>query len=248
MLAARSLVQARDARRVAGMVVPSRQFADALIADVGIASGRVRVVANPVDLDSFLPAPSTHEDRPLRILFLSRLAARKGVEVVIELSHRLRDLRGRVEIEVVGAGSLWSDYWPLLQELEPSTTVVRPHLDDRADVAAAYARSDVAMQPSHYEPFGLTMAEALASGRPVLASTVVGALEHVDRRCAHVVTPGDVNAIEQHVRRWVEKPSELRDHKVRELARAEAERLFAPAQVARDVAASIAALISESSA
>ena len=65
----------------------------------------------------------------MRLLFVSRLAVRKGLDLVVGLSHRLSDLTGRVRIEIIGDKSLWSDYRALLSDLNPGVGVYRGELD-----------------------------------------------------------------------------------------------------------------------
>jgi glycosyltransferase involved in cell wall biosynthesis len=56
------------------------------------------------------------------------------------------------------------------------------------------------VQLSRYEPFGLTVAEALACGVPVVVTRAVGAAEGMPDEVATVVEPGDVAAIAAAVR------------------------------------------------
>jgi glycosyltransferase involved in cell wall biosynthesis len=233
ILVARSRLQRRDVGLARGLVVPSAGFRDLLAADYGVAEERFRVVPDPVDLDRFRPPPAPPPAVPVTLLFVARIAVRKGVEMVVELSHRLADLAGRVRIEVVGGGGDWSDLRRLLGDLHPDTARYAGELGADA-LAAAYRRAHGLLQPSHYEPFALTVAEALASGVPVVASDAVGAAERVDRRCCRVFAAGDAAAFEAAARRLVADAG-ASGEELRALARTEAERLFAPALVGRQV-------------
>jgi glycosyltransferase involved in cell wall biosynthesis len=222
------------------VVAPSRRFAEHLERDYGVPPERLKVVANPIDLERFVPgAQHTGDSGPLTILFVSRIAVRKGVEVVVALSHRLADLADQVHIEVVGEQSLWSDYRPLLEDLNPR--VANYFGGAGPELPELYRSAALLMQPAHYEPFALTVGEALASGRPVVASDEVGASEGVDSRCCRVFPAGDLDALEMEVRGLV---NELRNGAGAELgriARSEAERLFDPSTVAARLARVLAA-------
>jgi glycosyltransferase involved in cell wall biosynthesis len=239
MLTVRARRQRHDIQRVAGVVAPSRRFAELLAADYGYG-GTIAVVPNPIDLDRFHP-----EDRapggPVRITYVGRAAVRKGIDAVIDLSHRLDDLAGDVQIEVISNASLWSDYRPLLADLNPRTATVSPPRYNH-HVAAVLAQSDLLLQPSRYEPFALTVAEALASGTPVVATDEVGASEGVDPRCLDAPLAGDVDALEQAVRARIDAVLAGRDTEARQVARAEAERLFAPPQVCAALAGVLASV------
>jgi glycogen(starch) synthase len=220
---------------VAHLVAPSQRFAGLVASDYGVDRNRLTVVPNPVDLDRFQPAPTRAGDDKIRITYVGRASVRKGIEQLVELSHRLDDLADQVELELVCSTSLWSDYTPLLAGVNPRLTVVREPQSHRG-VAELLQRTDVMVQPSHYEPFGLTVAEGLASGVPIVATDEVGAVEGIDPRAATVVPAGDVRALERAVRVRIAAVLERADGTDRAVARAEAERRFDPKAVVRDLA------------
>jgi glycosyltransferase involved in cell wall biosynthesis len=228
MLRGRARLQSHDLRTVNLVIAPSRRFARDMAVDYRLPPERVAVLPNAVDLDSFHP-PERGERAakpPFTLLYVGRFAVRKGLDALVDLSHRLSDLAGVVEIVVVGHPSQWSDYTHLLAGLPPSIgRVVRPTSMD--EVRTWYRRAHLLLAPSRYEPFALTVAEALASGMPVAASDAVGAVEDVNARCCFVFPHGDVDALERTVRGLVERGALDDWHRRSILARSEAERLFA---------------------
>jgi glycosyltransferase involved in cell wall biosynthesis len=232
ILTARAALQRRTASTVDAFIAPSATFAQDIATDYGIDPSRVHVIPNPIDLGRFSPA--SHERDPktaLDLVYVSRIAVRKGVELVVGLSQRLDDLAGTVRIRVVGDGAMFSDYRPLLRGLNPA---VAEYVGPRTatELATLYRTSSVLLQPSHYEPFALTVGEALASGVPVVASSTVGAAEGIDPRVCRVFAVGELDAFEAKVRDLV---GELRDGghgRLSTLARSEAERRFAPTRIA----------------
>lgn len=117
------------------------------------------------------PAAADSADRPF-FLFVGRLEKLKGLQDVIPLfrGHPSADLR------VVGTG----DYEPALRELAAGSDRVRflghVHPDE---LAGLYRRATAVLVPSLcYETFGLTAAEALASGTPVILRDI-GALPEI---------------------------------------------------------------------
>jgi glycosyltransferase involved in cell wall biosynthesis len=236
MLGARSAVQRADISRADAVIAPARRFAELLCDDCAVAPERIRVVPNPVDETTFRPAGGPDRAAPRRLLFVSRIAVRKGVEAIVALSHRIADLEGRVVVDVLGDRSLWSDYRHLLTGLHPGTAVAHGHVPNGA-LRARLQTATAVLQPSRYEPFALTVAEALACGTPAITSDEVGATEDVDPRAGIRVPAGDVPALERAVRELLSAVrEEARERKLRALARAEAERLFATAVVGRQLA------------
>jgi glycosyltransferase involved in cell wall biosynthesis len=234
----RSVVQ-RFAIRRAGMVVCiSSVFRDDLVRDYGLAREVCEVVPNPVRLARFTEVKKEPGRTPV-LLVLGRIAVRKGIDDVVAVAGLLHDRNVDVRIRVVGGPTLYSDYRKLLEDL-PDNAEYAGRVPP-TQVAAELAQSDVLLQPSTYEPFGLTVGEALAAGVPVVASTVVGAIEGVDRRVAAAVEPGDAHGIAAAVEAMLE---ELRrsPQEVESTARGEAARLFAPETVCRQISDALAQL------
>jgi glycosyltransferase involved in cell wall biosynthesis len=231
-LVARAARQRRDARRADVVLAISHAFRRDLVSDYGLDADRVAVVPNCIDLDRFVPAVSDRDaatESPATVLSVGRLTVRKGLEDVVGLSHALRDLVGRVEVLVVGAPSLWSDYSGLLEDLDDLVGRFAGHLD-REEVATLVARSLCLVQLSRYEPFGLTVAEALACGTPVIVTPAVGAAEGLPADVARVVEPGDVAAAAAAVRELLALSDDERAY-LAARCRKEAER-FSPEVVA----------------
>jgi glycosyltransferase involved in cell wall biosynthesis len=234
MLAGRVRRQRKDAKFASLILAPSREFARQLGQDLGVPEDRIRVIPNPIDLTRFVPDDADMPRAPVPLLFVSRMSLRKGVEMVVELSRRLSDLAGQIEIVVIGGATHWSDYRPLLKALDPRTARYVSELPGES-LPVLYRTAGALLQPSHYEPFALTVAEALASGVPVVASDAVGAAEQVDHRCCRTFPGGDMDAFETEVRALLGDLGGERRAAVRSLARSEAERLFDERHIAAAV-------------
>ena len=239
-LVVRAARQRRDARRADRVLAISMAFRRDLVADYGLDPDRVEVVPNCIDLERFkVPSQPAHapSGAPAAVVSVGRLTVRKGLEDVVGLSHALSDLAGDVEVLVVGAPSLWSDYSAMLEDLDDRVGRAVGHLD-RDAVASLVARSLCLVQLSRYEPFGLTVAEALACGTPVIVTPAVGAAQGLPADVARVVEPGDVAAVSAAVRELLSlSPDERAFLAAR--CRTEAER-FAPAVVAERLEAALA--------
>lgn len=242
LLRTRTAAQRRHVRHAAGFICPSRVFRDWLVRDYGIDPARTFVVPNPVDLERFHPVDRDAAPwGPSRALFVGRMSVRKGVDLLVELSHRLADLSGELHLELVGDWTMWSDYRPLLVDLHPGVATYSGKLPN-AELAARFAAADFAIQPSKYEPFGITVAESLASGTPVVATDEVGAAEDLPAACA-IVVPVDAGALERAVREMHARASGAGAAAQRSAARAAAAELFHPDRVSRGIAAALAELV-----
>jgi glycosyltransferase involved in cell wall biosynthesis len=241
IMSVRLLAQRRAIRRASLLICISSVFRDHLVHDYGFPVERTVVVANPVHTDRFSVSDrSGIAERPV-VLVLGRISTRKGIEDVIAVTRLLHERNVNVRVRVVGGPSLWSDYTRLLEGLPEEIAEYVGHVG-AAEIPLELARSDILLQASKYEPFGLTVAEALAAGVPVVATSEVGAIEGVASTVATEVAPGDVegmaSAITAMLADLARAPMEIRS-----AAHAEAERLFAPEVICEQISRALEALV-----
>ncbi len=142
---------------------------------------RTLVLPNLIDLSNFkhLPGPEAGlqlvppDMRMLpRILFLSRLHEKKGVDVLIRATGKLRDAGLAFVLLIAGAGE--ATYFKYLSDLAAEL-----RLEDRvrfldlvtgATKISLYQAADLFVLPTQQENFGLVLVEALACGTPVVTT------------------------------------------------------------------------------
>ena len=241
----RMRVQRRSVRRARLVVCISEVFRDHLIRDYGLSREATVVVPNPVRLDRFEGIDTDRPSgKPPRIIVLGRIATGKGAEDVVALAKLLLERELDVRIRLVGGTSVWSNYTQLLADLPPENSEYAGFVPG-SQVPNELAESDILLQASKYEAFALTVAEALAAGVPVVATTEVGAIERVDRSVAAAIAPGDVPGMAGAIVAMIERLS-ADPRGLRSLARAEAERLFAPERVCEGVSDALERLVETS--
>jgi glycosyltransferase involved in cell wall biosynthesis len=138
------------------------------------------VVPNGVDRKRFQPGGPTARRElraslglpdSARIALLVGALVRKGIETAVAVLSRLPPA---VHLVAVGAGP----HVRVRALARQAGVGDRLHLEEPvSDVARFFAGSDVFLFPSRYEPFGMVVAEAWATGLPVVASGVTGATE-----------------------------------------------------------------------
>jgi len=234
MLMTRAFMQRRDVGLARAIISPSQRFRELLCSDYSVPPERVHVVPNPLDLQRFRPDGATPRSGPLTLLFVSRIAVRKGVEMIVDLSHRLADLAGVVRIEVVGPQDTWSDYRHLLADLDRRVASYVGPLPI-TKVAELYREADLVLVPSLYDPCPSVVREALASGVPVVASSEVGSAEGIDPKVCAVFPAGDADAFEAVTRSLIGRLGDGEGPALAAVARAEVEPRFGGATVAAQV-------------
>ncbi|WP_375386948.1 glycosyltransferase [uncultured Amnibacterium sp.] len=188
---------------------------------LGVPSSRIAVVPCGVDTDRFTPdGPAQPRTDRLRLLTVSRLVQRKGVGNAIEALGLL--VRAGIDAELVVVGGA-GDAEHL--EAEPETERLRQVIEaeglrDRVvlagavphdDLPAWFRSADVVVVPPWYEPFGIVPLEAMACGRPVVATSVGGLIDTVveDVTGLHV-PPRDPEALAAAVAELLADPERRR--------------------------------------
>jgi glycosyltransferase involved in cell wall biosynthesis len=171
-------------------------IADALVAEYGIDRALVRVVGNGADPpDAEAEAAAAREirqslgARPDRPLFVcaARLEEQKGHAVLIDALAALREDGAEFVAALAGAGSLRESLEHRVRETGLDGHV--RFLGALDDVGPLLAAADVVVVPSLWEGLPLTLLEAMARARPVIASAVGGIPEVVEDGVSGVLIP-----------------------------------------------------------
>jgi len=164
----------------------------AVAARLGPLGARAHVVGCPIEPDPAPVAPPwpQHAGRPV-VGFVGRIEPRKGVLDLVRAAPRLTAAGARVV--VVGDDPYGSDP-EYLRRVKASPDVEHHGWVDGA--AGLMGALDVLVLPSHEEPFGTVLAEAMNAGTPVVATRVGGLPEVVeDGVTGRLVAPGDPDAL-----------------------------------------------------
>lgn len=125
------------------------------------------------------------------VAVVARLRREKGIDVVIRAVDRLAGVDD-LHLIIAGSGPREAE----LRELSGRSGVPVHFLGNRDDVAVWYALADVVAIPSRLESFGRVTLEAMAAGRPIVASRVGGLQEaFTDGVNALLVPPEDEAAL-----------------------------------------------------
>ena len=162
------------ARRILGRarltICASQELAEAARR---LGAREVRVIPSGVDLPGEVGPP----DEPPHVLYAGRLSPEKGVLVLAEAARGL-------PLVVAGDGPL--------RDRVPGALGFVPH----DELLRLYERASVVVCPSLREGYGVACAEAMAHGRPVVASAVGGLRDLVvDGETGLLVPPNDPAAL-----------------------------------------------------
>jgi glycosyltransferase involved in cell wall biosynthesis len=186
----------------------------------GVDADRIEVIPHFIDLEGKSPAESTEKS----VVFVGRLSVEKGAEILVEAMSRIPD----VKCVIVGEGPERTKLRRLassldLKNVEFAGRLVGDELWKR--IAAARA---VVVPSLTYETFGLTVLEAYAFGKPVVASRI-GALPEVVREGETGLLAEAGNAADLAEKIAALANDEPRARRLGLAGRALAEREYAPA-------------------
>ncbi len=184
--------------RAERFIAVSAAVARMLTEAMGIDATQVRVVHDGVEDASGVGGKDVvweRHDAGFTLLAACRLEADKGVDVIIRALARLREVVPDVRLRIAGEGTERERLGELAQRLVLGDGVRFDGWVD--DMEALYAAVDVVVMGSvALEGFGLTAAEAMRAGRPVVAARTGGLAEVVeDGVTGMLVPPGDADAL-----------------------------------------------------
>jgi len=144
-----------------------------------VGSKKIFNIPNFVDIPAGVPIRADGEAGYLRLLFLSRIDEKKGLEI---LFHALKDINMSYRLTIAGDGD--SEYINSLKLLAENNGIA-PYVDwigfqqeRKFDVLREH---DLLVLPSYDENFGNVVIESLAMGTAVLVSRNVGLADYVEQ-------------------------------------------------------------------
>lgn len=167
------------------------------------AKSRIVIIPNATPIPLLVPAADVNGT--LRILFLGRLGARKGVpELVDALSMIAQNHTWHATI--AGDGEIEQTRLKI-DRLGLTDRVTLPGWVGPTEVAELLSRSDVLVLPSYNENLPMSVIEGMAAGLAVIA-TPVGAVEDIiiDGETGLLVPVGDAGAIADAIRSLIDDP------------------------------------------
>jgi phosphatidyl-myo-inositol alpha-mannosyltransferase len=160
--------------------------------------GAYEIVPNGIDLDRFrapCPRPTVFAGNRQHILYVGRLEPRKGVAHLIRAMRHVQDRAPSARLMIAGEGPDRASLETLARDIGVDATFTGRIPD--AELPAYYQASDVVSAPAvGGESFGLVLLEAMACGKPVVASRIDGYDGLVgDSDSARLVAPADADAL-----------------------------------------------------
>jgi phosphatidylinositol alpha-mannosyltransferase len=188
-----------------GQIAVSRSCVDALTPFFKI---NARIIPNGVNISEFspdIPKLARFEDGKKNLLFLGRLDPRNGFSLMIRAFELVKEQIPDVRLIIVGDGPLRRYYKRIVPtDIQESIHLVGPILEERNRY---YASCDVFCSPVEKASFGVTLLEAMATGKPVVATDNCGYRELFGKDEGFLVPPRDPQAFSAAILHLLKNPT-----------------------------------------
>ncbi|HEX7801982.1 MAG TPA: glycosyltransferase [Pseudoxanthomonas sp.] len=183
------------------LLVVSEDLGRVATENYGADPARIRTIPNGCDASLFHPtdrgAARTHlgiaADAEV-VTYVGRLVAEKGLRELLDACRTVSAARPRLRLVLVGEGPMREEIATRLAA-DASLQVTLAGAQPPAEVARWMAASDLVTLPSYSEGHPNVLVEALACGRPVVATPVGGIPEVVDAESGILVPARDADAL-----------------------------------------------------
>jgi glycosyltransferase involved in cell wall biosynthesis len=178
-----------------------------------------KIIPNVVDTDVFFPSGKVEPHDKTRILFVGILNSKKNVPSLLRALGKIRERRSDFHLDIVGDGPSRKECENLVEEMKLVGMVTFHGRKDKMGVATIMRNCDFFTMPSYYEGFGVVYIEAMACGKPVIASNSRGPDEIVNRDVGLLVDPNSLEDIEKSIEHLLNHYQEYDPQKISDYAR-----------------------------
>ncbi len=180
-------------RRASALLVANERTRRALPS--GVQGEVLTLIENGVDLEIWsTPEHSTRRDGPARFIFLGRLIPLKAVDLLLEALARV-EIQPPPTLEVLGDGTIRAALEEQAERLGLKDRVQFSGWQSQTECARRLRDADVLVLPSIHECGGAVVLEAMACGKPVIATAWGGPLDYLDDSCGVLVPPDSREAL-----------------------------------------------------
>lgn len=164
----------------------------------GILSDKVKVIPNAVELSDF--PPGLKERMGFKILFVGRLVPEKGLEYLIKSMEFIVKEIPQATLTVVGGGPMREELEGLVEGYSMGDKIRFEGMKPHSEILRYLQDTDLFVLSSLSEGLPLTVLEAMAAGKPVVATNVGGIPDAViDGESGILVPPKDIDALSKAI-------------------------------------------------
>lgn len=174
-------------------------------------SQKVSMIPEAVPSYCFVDKPTFTDDQRLKILFIGRIMKEKGIENLLYAIHDIANMTNdRNNVELVCIGPDWGYLQETLKiiaelKLDRLVKILGPLSENEKIKYLSWC--DVLVLPSYFEAFGLPLIEAMARGKPVIATETIGGSSLVrNSETGFLVKIGEPQSIAYALTKFLDNP------------------------------------------
>ena len=188
------ILKACFAMNRAKIILPVSKDLEKAIKSYGIKN-RFEIVPNVVNTEIFYPPSQKANNKIKKMLFVALLSPQKGVPYLLQALAQLKQKRQDFVLDIVGDGPNREEYEKLSKELGLGEIVEFHGLKTKLKIAEFMRNSDFFVQPSLYETFGVVYIEAMACGKPIIATQLSVLQEKINKEIGILVSPKNTEVL-----------------------------------------------------
>jgi teichuronic acid biosynthesis glycosyltransferase TuaC len=208
-----NLLTRRVIARCQALLTVSEAMRQYTIKQFGGDPQRIHTIINGFNTAVFKPLAQSQARQALNlahdeqlIVFVGRLVKEKGLAELLQAFNALAAEQPKLRLAVLGDGQMRTEFAAMVAASPHGQAVRILGAVSHAQVAQWIAASDLLTLPSWSEGYPNVVVEALACGRPVVATDVGGIPEIVDDSCGMLVPIKDAQALQQALAKTLAKP------------------------------------------
>lgn len=186
----------------------SRALRTDIVSGHGADPDRIAVIPNGVDVTRFAPMPQGEarerlalEDERSRILYVGGIERSKGIDYLFKAAGEMRrSTQYPVEVVLIGEGKYEEPAKVLAEELGITDAVAFVGKRPNTEIPLWINACDLLVLPSLSEGFGVVLIEAMACGKPTVATRCGGPEDIVTPETGILVPPADYMALAEALR------------------------------------------------
>jgi len=213
--------EAKFAMNRARLILPVNKSLQRAIQSYGIRN-KFQIVPNAVNTVLFHPSPDGYKQKARKekkILLVALLTPIKGVPYLLEALSQIRKKRDDFLLDIIGDGPNREEYEDMALELGLSDKVKFHGLKTKQQVAEYMRKCDFFVLPSVFETFSVVTIEALACGKPVIATFSGGPEDFVTKEVGILIPIRDVNSLANAVNYMLDNYQNYSSERIAEYAR-----------------------------
>jgi glycosyltransferase involved in cell wall biosynthesis len=164
---------------------------------LGVERDRISVIPNAIDPPARTsPTEGGAEGRV--ILCVGQLLQRKGIEILVEAMQEVHEAHRSAKLLIVGEGERKTELLKMRRQRGLEEAILFKGRASEAELEEAYSSCDLLVLPSFAEGMPTVILEAMARGKPVVATDIPGVREHFSET-AILVPPGEPHGLSEAI-------------------------------------------------